>query len=213
MAIDRDLGRRSPPMRSPGTIDDRARDVAPDGVPFNFYDSGRMDPPGRRFPMPTPPRMPIPMPTPNPFPDPRMPMPMPMPMPGPRGPMTPAPMPPPSIPPGMGPFRQDRFQDRMPRGRQGIMEAAAVDPSDYRTILKLIDAGLDPNDYIQAASMAYDDDDYGPFIPDSVIQMDMLDTEYDRPRDEFLFDRDRNLLNNNFLYSEMNRGGIASLLQ
>ena len=203
MAIDRDLGRRSPPMRSPGTIDDRARDVAPDGVPFNFYDSGRMDPPSRRFPMPTP----------NPFPDPRMPMPMPMPMPGPRGPMTPAPMPPPSIPPGMGPFRQDRFQDRMPRGRQGIMEAAAVDPSDYRTILKLIDAGLDPNDYIQAASMAYDDDDYGPFIPDSVIQMDMLDTEYDRPRDEFLFDRDRNLMNNNFLYSEMNRGGIASLLQ
>jgi hypothetical protein len=212
MAIDRDLGRRSPPMRSPGTIDDRARDVAPDGVPFNFYDSGRMDPPSRRFPMPTPPRMPIPMPTPNPFPNPRMPMPMPMPMPSP-GPRQPMPMPPPSIPPGMGPFRQDRFPDQMPRGRQGIMQAAAVDPSDYRTILKLIDAGLDPNDYIQAASMAYDDDDYGPFIPDSVIQMDMLDTEYDRPRDEFLFDRDRNLLNNNFLYSEMNRGGIASLLQ
>ena len=82
MAIDRDLGRRrdapmpSPGrrgqtmMRSPGTIDDRARDIAPDGVPFNFYDSGRMDPPSRRFPMPTPPRMPIPMPTPNPFPDP-----------------------------------------------------------------------------------------------------------------------------------------------
>jgi hypothetical protein len=212
MAINRDLGRRSPPMRSPGTIDDRARDIAPDGVPFNFYDSGRMDPPSRRFPMPTPPRMPMPMPTPNPFPNPRMPMPMPMPMPSP-GPRQPMPMPPPSIPPGMGPFRQDRFPDQMPRGRQGIMQAAAVDPSDYRTILKLIDAGLDPNDYIQAASMAYDDDDYGPFIPDSVIQMDMLDTEYDRPRDEFLFDRDRNLLNNNFLYSEMNRGGIASLLQ
>ena len=200
MAIDRDLGRRSPPMRSPGTIDDRARDVAPDGVPFNFYDSGRMDPPSRRFPMPTPPRFPGPMP-------------MPTPMPGPRGPMTPAPMPFPTLPPGISPFKEDRFQNQRPRGRQGIMEAVAVDPSDYRTILKLIDAGLDPNDYIQAASMAYDDDDYGPFIPDSVIQMDMLDTEYDRPRDEFLFDRDRNLLNNNFLYSEMNRGGIASLLQ
>ena len=213
MAIDRDLGRRSPPMRSPGTIDDRARDVAPDGVPFNFYDSGRMDPPSRRFPMPTPPRMPMPTP-------PRFPGPMPMPLPAPREPLPefglpprPMPMPPPSIPPGMGPFRQMPFPDRMPRGRQGIMQAAAVDPSDFRTIQKLLDAGLDPNDYIQAASMAYDDDDYGPFIPDSVIQMDMLDTEYDRPRDEFLFDRDRNLLNNNFLYSEMNRGGIASLLQ
>ena len=80
MAIDRDLGRRSPPMRSPGTIDDRARDIAPDGVPFNFYDSGRMDPPSRRFPMPTPPRMPMPTPTPPRFPGP-MPMPMPVPMP------------------------------------------------------------------------------------------------------------------------------------
>ena len=167
MAIDRDLGRRSPPMRSPGTIDDRARDVAPDGVPFNFYDSGRMDPPSRRFPMPTPPRMPIPMPTPNPFPDPRMPMPMPMPMPGPRGPMTPAPM------PGMGPFRQKPFPDQMPRGRQGIMSdlmdmnpnmtgfqlfaqpaSARVDPSDYRTILKLIEQGLDPEDYMNRGGIA-----------------------------------------------------------
>ena len=163
-----------------------------------------------------PPRgMPAPMPTPlpRPMPNPRFPMPSP----GPRGPMPmpmPAPrMPMPMPPPGMGPFRRKPFPDQMPKGRQGIMEAAAVDPSDYRTILKLIDAGLDPNDYVQQASMAYDDDDYGPFIPDSVIQMDMLDTEYDRPRDEFLFDRDRNLLNNNFLYSEMNRGGIASLLQ
>ena len=167
MAIDRDLGRRSPPMRSPGTIDDRARDIAPDGVPFNFYDSGRMDPPSRRFPMPTPPRMPIPMPTPNPFPDPRMPMPMPMPMPGPRGPMTPAPM------PGMGPFRQKPFPDQMPRGRQGIMSdlmdmnpnmtgfqlfaqpaSARVDPSDYRTILKLIEQGLDPEDYMNRGGIA-----------------------------------------------------------
>jgi hypothetical protein len=227
MAIDRDLGRRSPPMRSPGTIDDRARDIAPDGVPFNFYDSGRMDPPRRRFPDNIPPRFPMPSPMPMPTPTPpRFPRPMPMPMPGPREGLPPRPMPMPLPPPreglpprnfgilpGGGPFAPEPFPDQMPRGRQGIMQAAAVDPSDYRTILKLIDAGLDPNDYVQQASMAYDDDDYGPFIPDSVIQMDMLDTEYDRPRDEFLFDRDRNLLNNNFLYSEMNRGGIASLLQ
>ena len=128
MAIDRDLGRRSPPMRSPGTIDDRARDVAPDGVPFNFYDSGRMDPPSRRFPMPMP----------NPFPDPRMPL--------------------PSPPPGMGPFRQQPFPDQMPRGerfRDFMMPAAAtIDPSDYRTILKMIEQGLDPEDYMNRGGIA-----------------------------------------------------------
>ena len=148
MAIERDLGRRSPPMRSPGTIDDRARDVAPDGVPFNFYDSGRMDPPSRRFPMPTPPRMPMPMPMPNPGPRRSMPMPMP-----------PRPMTPPSIPPGMGPFRPNPFtMPQMPRGdsfRDSMMPAAAtIDPSDYRTILKLIEQGLDPEDYMNRGGIA-----------------------------------------------------------
>ena len=147
MAIERDLGRRSPPMRSPGTIDDRARDVAPDGVPFNFYDSGRMDPPSRRFPMPTPPRMPMPMPMPNPGPRRSMPMPMP-----------PRPMTPPSIHPGMGPFRQQPFPDQMPRGerfRDFMMPAAAtIDPSDYRTILKMIEQGLDPEDYMNRGGIA-----------------------------------------------------------
>jgi len=146
MAISRDLGRRSPPMRSPGTIDDRARDVAPDGVPFNFYDSGRMDPPRRRFPDNMPPRfpMPSPMPTPTPMP-PRFPGPM--------------PMPPPSIPPGMGPFRPNPFSmPQMPRGdsfRDSMMPAAAtIDPSDYRTILKLIEQGLDPEDYMNRGGIA-----------------------------------------------------------
>ena len=161
MAIDRDLGRRSPPMRSPGTIDDRARDIAPDGVPFNFYDSGRMDPPSRRFP--------------NPFPDPRFPMPMPLP--APKYDFFKEPLPefglPPRPLPGMGPFRQDRFQDQMPRGRQGIMSdlmdmnpnmtgfqmfaqpaAATIDPSDYRTILKMIEQGLDPEDYMNRGGIA-----------------------------------------------------------
>jgi len=197
MAIDRDLGRRSPPMRSPGTIDDRARDIAPDGVPFNFYDSGRMDPPSRRFPMPTPPRMPIPMPMPNPFPDPRMPMPMPMPTPPPgMGPfrpqpfpdierMQPAPMPNIRAPrEGMGPagmtqqeMRRETGAFDMPNspGREGIMDslmdsfrdnyknllppfvrpaAAVVDPSDYRTILKMIEQGLDPEDYMNRGGIA-----------------------------------------------------------
>ena len=128
MAINRDLGRRSPPMRSPGTIDDRARDIAPDGVPFNFYDSGRMDPPSRRFPMPTPPRMPIPMPTPNPFPD-RMPR-----------------------------RRRMDFMDMNP-GQEGFQmfampAAATIDPSDYRTIIKMIEQGLDPNDYMNRGGIA-----------------------------------------------------------
>tara|TARA_Y100000593_G_scaffold49331_1_gene92949 strand:+ start:228 stop:878 length:651 start_codon:yes stop_codon:yes gene_type:complete len=139
MAIDRDLGRRSPPMRSPGTMDDRARDIAPDGVPFNFYNSGRMDPPRM-------PRVPMPMPMPNPFPDPRQPMPMPRPMPiNPNF----------GVPPGGGPFRPNPFPDQMPRGRQGIMEmsAATVDPSDYRTIIKMIEQGLDPEDYIASSGI------------------------------------------------------------
>ena len=107
-----------------------------------------------------------PMPMPTPMPNPRFPMPMPMPvprpMPGPRGPMPmplPAPdfgLPPRPMPdPGMGPFRPDRFPDQMPRGRQGIMEmaAATVDPSDYRTIIKMIEQGLDPEDYMASSGI------------------------------------------------------------
>ena len=155
MAIDRDLGRRrdapmpSPgrrgqAMRSPGTIDDRAMDIAPDGVPFNFYDSGRMDPPRRRFPDNMPPRFPMPSPMPTPT---LMP------------PRFPGPMPPPSIPPGMGPFRPNPFSmPQMPRGdrfRDSMMPAAAtIDPSDYRTILKLIEQGLDPEDYMNRGGIA-----------------------------------------------------------
>ena len=161
----------------------------------------RMPMPGQGIPAP----MPMPMPMPNPGPR----RPMPMPMPAPDFGLPPRPMP----PPGRGPFRQQPFPDQMPRGRQGIMEAAAVDPSDYRTILKLIDAGLDPNDYIQAASMAYDDDDYGPFIPPSVIEMDRFDTDYG-PQDEYLFDRERGFENRIFgIDPNYFRGGIASLLR
>ena len=161
----------------------------------------------RPAPMPTP----MPMPLPRPMPGPRGPMPMPLP--APREGLPPRPMPMPLPPPGMGPFRPDRFPDQMPRGRQGIMEAAAVDPSDFRTIQKLLDAGLDPNDYIQAASMAYDDDDYGPFIPPSVIEMDRFDTDYG-PQDEYLFDRERGFENRIFgIDPNYFRGGIASLLR
>ena len=91
-----------------------------------------------------------------------MPMPLPRPMPGPRGPMPmpmPAPrMPMPMPPPGMGPFRQQPFPDQMPRGerfRDFMMPAAAtIDPSDYRTIIKMIEQGLDPEDYMNRGGIA-----------------------------------------------------------
>ena len=132
---------------------------------------------------PMPDRAPMPMPRPTP---PRFPMPMPMPtpMPGPRGPMMPAtPM------PGMGPFRQQPFPDQMPRGREmGIMAANKM-------------------------SMPFDDDDYGPFIPPSVIEMDQFGIDYG-PQDEYLFDKERGFENRIFgIDPNYFRGGIASLLQ
>ena len=93
-----------------------------------------------------------------------MPMPVPRPMPGPRGPMPmplPAPdfgLPPRPIPDPEENFRQMPFPDQMPRGerfRDFMMPAAAtIDPSDYRTILKLIEQGLDPEDYMNRGGIA-----------------------------------------------------------
>ena len=92
---------------------------------------------------------PMPMPVPRPMPGPRGPMPMPMP-----APRMPMPMP----PPGTGPFRQQPFPDQMPRGerfRDFMMPAAAtLDPSDYRTIIKMIEQGLNPEDYINRGGIA-----------------------------------------------------------
>ena len=86
------------------------------------------------------------------------PMPMPMPLPAPDFGLPPRPMPMPSPPPGMGPFRQMPFPDQMPRGerfRDFMMPAAAtIDPSDYRTIIKMIEQGLDPNDYMNRGGIA-----------------------------------------------------------
>ena len=107
---------------------------------------------------PMPDRMPAPMPMPTPMPNPGPRRPMPMPLPAPDFGLPPRPMPPPSIPPGMGPFRQQPFPDQMPRGerfRDFMMPAAAtIDPSDYRTILKLIEQGLDPEDYMNRGGIA-----------------------------------------------------------
>ena len=61
--------------------------------------------------------------------------------------------------------------------------------------------------------MAYDDDDYGPFIPPSVIEMDRFGTGYG-PQDEYLFDREKGFENRIFGkdpdYKEMS--GIMSAL-
>ena len=101
---------------------------------------------GRPAPMPMPlPDRGMPLPAPMPLPDRRFDfrrdMPLPMPMPSPdrefdfrRDMPMPSPMPMPESFPPMAPF----------------MEQAAVDPSDYRTILKMIEAGLDPDDYMEA---------------------------------------------------------------
>ena len=118
--------------------------------------------PSRPMPRFSPEDMPYQMPIPAPMPRP-MPAPMPNPMEpfrpppglGPRGPMMPSPMPTPVPPPGMGPFSPEPFPPMMPRERQGIenlmpYEDAAIDPSDYRTILKMIEAGLNPDDYMAA---------------------------------------------------------------
>ena len=98
--------------------------------------------------------LPLPMPFPRPGEGRPAPMPRPMPMP------TPKQMEPFRPPPDMFPRFPDKFRDYldrglMPRERQGIEELmpyedAAVDPSDYRTILKMIEAGLDPDDYMSA---------------------------------------------------------------
>jgi hypothetical protein len=67
---------------------------------------------------------------------------------------------------------------------------AAVDPSDWRTLETILGAGGNPDDYMQMAGYvpgSYDDDDYGSYIPDSVLDMDM-DFIYG-PNDEHNFDR------------------------
>ena len=143
MAIDRDMmRRRDVPMPSPGEGGQMPRrfSVPPQQVPKGGreFDFRRNMPP------------PAPMPSPDRRFDFRRQMPPPMPMPDPRGPM---PMP----PPGMGPFRQMPFPDQMPRGerfKDFMMPAAAtIDPSDYRTIIKMIEQGLDPEDYIASSGI------------------------------------------------------------
>ena len=108
----------------------------------------------------------------------QLPMPRPMPMPSPdrrfdfrRDMPPPTPMPSPMPPPGMGPFRQMPFPDRMPRRQRmpdlmdmnprqegfqmfAMPAAATIDPSDYRTIIKMIEQGLDPEDYMNRGGIA-----------------------------------------------------------
>tara|TARA_R100001440_G_scaffold67902_1_gene89282 strand:- start:707 stop:1222 length:516 start_codon:yes stop_codon:yes gene_type:complete len=57
--------------------------------------------------------------------------------------------------------------------------------------------GMERQGIMQAANMAYDDDDYGPFIPPSVLEMDRFGTDYG-PQDEYFFDRERGFENRIF---------------
>ena len=142
MAIDRDImNRRSVPGQGTGPVGMNEPTFRME-MPRLASVLDRMQPmPGRPAPMP--------MPLPRPMPGPRGPMPMPLP-----APRMPMPMP----PPGMGPFRQQPFPDQMPRGerfRDFMMPAAAtIDPSDYRTIIKMIEQGLDPEDYMNRGGIA-----------------------------------------------------------
>jgi hypothetical protein len=140
------LGYRLSSDRQPGI------EIANNRMPQRRIERMPIDP-GLPFPIPRPDRFMPPNPTPMPMPFPRpgevrpapMPMPMPMPMPGPMEPFRP--------PPGMNPFSPE---DLMPRERQGIenlmpyREDAALDPSDYRTIIKILEAGGNPEDYMAA---------------------------------------------------------------
>ena len=129
-------------------------------MPFPRPGEGRPAPMPRPMPMPTPKQMEPFRPPPDMFPRfpdkfkdyldrglmPRVsPEDLPLPMPFPRERQ------------GISPDKFRDYLDRglMPRERQGIEELmpyedAAVDPSDYRTILKMIEAGLDPDDYMSA---------------------------------------------------------------
>jgi hypothetical protein len=143
MAIDRDImNRRSVPGTSMGPAGRGSITFGMDR-PQTLESLRRNILPPRGMPAP------MPMPVPRPMPGPRGPMPMPLP-----APRMPMPMP----PPGMGPFRQQPFPDQMPRGerfRDFMMPAAAtIDPSDYRTIIKMIEQGLDPNDYMNRGGIA-----------------------------------------------------------
>ena len=105
--------------------------------------------------------------------------------------------------------------DRMGGGLGGLQEQAAVDPSDWRTILRILEAGGNPGTETQVAyspGASYDDDDYGPFVPPSVIEMDLEGIDYD-PSDEYDYDRKRGYPG--YIYdsppSYAARGGLMSL--
>lgn len=108
-----------------------------------------------------------------------------------------------------------KLMREMMGGLGGLQEQAAVDPSDWRTIIKILEAGGDPGTETQVAyspGASYDDDDYGPFIPPSVIEMDLEGIDYG-PSDEYDYDRKRGYPG--YIYdsppSYAARGGLMSL--
>ena len=173
MAIDRDVMRRRDV-----TVDPQQREMPrrysvppqqiPKGVPM----------PDRRFDFRRDMPLPMPMPSPDRRFDFRRDMPMPTPMPSPMPPPSMGPFrqqPFPDMMPrdrggieGLMPNLMERMPlpldfvpeyeaPRLPRDFEvGPMQpvAAKIDPSDYRTIIKMIEQGLDPDDYMNRGGIA-----------------------------------------------------------
>ena len=104
-------------------------------------------------------------------------------------------------------------------GLGGLQEQAAVDPSDWRTIIKILEAGGDPGTETQVAEMggygynpapkSYDDIYEGL----DIIDMEVLPGEGYGPSDEYDYDRKRGYPG--YIYdsppSYAARGGLMSL--
>ena len=141
--------------------------------------------------------------------------------------------------PVKGPW--NREYDTPMRGGLGGLEEQAAIPNWYKWYDKLInrfgkergselwhqyasdDTGIGNNEYQMAefggygySPNPYDDDEYGPFVPPSVIDMDLEGIGYDPADDEYDFDRKRGFPGRKFgrghkkpAYSA--RGGLMSL--
>jgi len=191
------LGYRISSNRQPGV--EIANNRMPSRPRFNPGDM----PPYRRMPGPTPGRD---------IPDPRGPMPMPFPRPG-EGRPAPMPMPMPRRTPqhmidqlgdmfGFGDRRKERYIANTRGGYEGI---GSLTPSNIGFDLGPTEtqmAGYVPGDY--------GDDDYGSYIPDSVLEGDR-DFQYG-PSDEYEFDYLQGLdALPDFKPEYIARGGLMSL--
>ena len=125
--------------------------------------------------------------------------------------------------PGMGNYQNMGGQSTDPRERY-IANTQGGHPSMSQYGYRMPNSGIMKNimgmgsSMMEALPMAYipggyDDDDYGSFIPDSVIEMDLLEGMYG-PEDEYNFDKSKGFENRIFgIDPQYFRGGIASLMR